>query len=52
MPSDLLSPDQRVNLEKGFKEILGKQSKTMLNSTLEGKWSLLHTCVSKSNAPN
>lgn len=52
LPSDILNQDLRVVLEKGFKEIFGKQSKQSMEKILEGKWSCIHTMLQKQNNPS
>ena len=52
LPSTILDPDQKQQLLKGYKEILGAQSKGLLQKTLNGKWTCIHSTTEKMGAPS
>ena len=51
LPSSILDSDQKQLLFKGYKEILGAQSKGFMNKTLNGTWKCIHTVTEKMGQP-
>jgi hypothetical protein len=47
VPSELLEPAMRKNMLKGFREIVGKHSKSKMDSALTAKWECVHTQTQK-----
>lgn len=52
LPSSILDADQRSQLLKGYKEILGSQSKALMQKTLTGKWTCIHSTTEKMGPPS
>lgn len=52
LPSSLLDADQKQAIFKGYKEILGANSKSLMQKTLNGKWTCIHSTTSKMGSPS
>ena len=52
LPSSLLDMEQKQALFRGYKEILGAQSKNLMQKTLNGKWTCIHSTTEKMGAPS
>jgi len=55
LPSTLLDADQKQAIFKGYKDILGtqgKKGKTLMQKTLNGKWTCIHSTTSKMGSPS
>ena len=52
LPSSILDADQKQQLLKGYKEILGAQSKNFMQKTLAGKWTCIHSTNEKMGPPS
>jgi len=52
LPSALLDPEQKQAIFKGYREILGAQAKNLMQKTLSGKWSCIHSTTEKMGPPS
>jgi hypothetical protein len=52
LPSSLLDAEQKQAIFKGYKEILGAQSKNLMQKTLNSKWTCIHSTTEKMGSPS